>query len=967
MAALIREPVLLMSLHVPVLDELPVRALVLLMISFAASLTLSWGMGPEPVAHHLVWHNVLEILSIVISGLVFAVAWTAYRVRPQKPLVILACGFLGMALLDMGHVLSYPGMPSFFTPSSVDKAIHFWLLARYAGALAMLAIVLRDPGSDSLRQPASGRYRYGMLAGTLVCVLAAYAWLLSYPELTPRVFDAATGLTPFKRWAEFGVVVLHLLALVVVLRSMQGTRSFHRSFLAAALVAATLSEVFFILYASADDVYNLMGHIYKVVGWVFLYRAIFVHTVTQPYAELQASEAHLKAVLEAIPDVMFEVDHEGRFLYVHSEKPELLFASASRLMGERLEDVLPADAGRVSMAALDEARRTGSSHGRQIRFDLADGHRVFELSVACKAPLASGREQFVVLSRDITERLRKEDALRKLKLAVEQSPSTIMITDLHSRLEYANQAFSRSTGYSVEEALGHTPAILHSGRNARRTYDDMWHALNSGNAWRGELVNRRKDGVQYLESVLISPVKDDAGNVTSYLAIKDDITQQRLDQERLEQLSNFDALTGLPNRTLFATRFEPALATSRRNGQRLAVLCVSMDNFKSVNESFGEDVGDGVLVEMASRLKAVADDAGLVSRHNGDEFIVVRANTDMKAAACAAELIQNEIRRPCRIGGVELVVTACIGISLSPDDGAALDTLVQRAVTAAFRAKTEGRNSVSFFSTEMQHRSTRRLQLENALRTAIAHDELHVVYQPQVHIATRKVVGVEALVRWQHPELGALSPAEFIPVAESSGQIIEVGEWILRTALHQARRWHAQGRTGLVLAVNLSLQQFRHEGLLASLDRLLQETGFPPGNLELELTESIAMDDPERAVRIVQALHDRGVLLSIDDFGTGYSSLSYLKRLQLNKLKIDKSFIDDIDRDGTDVSIVTAIIGMARSLGMATIAEGVETAGQLEVLHRLGCDEVQGYFFSKPLSAVELGTYLQDGGTLHQS
>jgi EAL domain-containing protein (putative c-di-GMP-specific phosphodiesterase class I) len=244
---------------------------------------------------------------------------------------------------------------------------------------------------------------------------------------------------------------------------------------------------------------------------------------------------------------------------------------------------------------------------------------------------------------------------------------------------------------------------------------------------------------------------------------------------------------------------------------------------------------------------------------------------------------------------------------------------------------------------------------------------LHVVYQPQVHIATRKVVGVEALVRWQHPELGALSPAEFIPVAESSGQIIEVGEWILRTALHQARRWHAQGRAGLVLAVNLSLQQFRHEGLLTSLDCLLEETGFPPGNLELELTESIAMDDPERAVRIVQALHDRGVLLSIDDFGTGYSSLSYLKRLQLNKLKIDKSFIDDIDRDGTDVSIVTAIIGMARSLGMTTIAEGVETAGQLEVLHGLGCDEVQGYFFSRPLSAVELDTYLQEGGTLHQS
>ncbi len=943
----------------PVPNGMPGRTVAILLSSFVALLALAYVLDPISVTHHLVWHNVLETLSLVISGLVFAVAWTAYRVQPQKPFVILACGFLAMAMLDMGHVLSYPGMPAFITPNSLDKAVLFWLAARYAGALAMLAMVLRDPGPDGRTQPACASYRYGMLAGTLAFVSAAYAWFLFFPEHAPRVFDDATGLTSFKKWAESGVIVLHLLALGTLLRSMQGTWSFHRSFLVAALVAATLSEVFFVLYASADDVYNFMGHIYKVVGWVFLYRAIFVHTVIQPYADLQASEAHLKAVLEAIPDVMFEVDHEGRFLYVHSEKPGLLFAPAARLMGERLEDVLPAHAARASMAALAEARRTGSSHGRQIRLDLAEGKRIFELSVARKALPAADRERFVVLSRDITERLNKEDALRKLRLAVEQSPSTIMITDLHSRLEYANQAFSQSTGYSVEEALGHTPALLHSGRNARRTYDEMWHALKSGKPWRGELVNRRKDGVQYLESVLISPVKDDAGNVTSYLAIKDDITQQRLDQERIEQLANFDALTGLPNRALFATRFEPALAMSRRNGQHLAVLCISMDNFKSVNESFGEDLGDAVLVEMASRLTAAAGDEGLVSRHNGDEFIMVLAKTDMKAAAAAAEAIQSEIRHPCRIGANDLVVSACIGISLSPDDGVALDTLVQRAVTAAFRAKAEGRNSISFFSTEMQHRSTRLLQLENALRTAAAHDELHVVYQPQVHIANRKVMGVEALVRWTHPELGAISPAEFIPVAERSGQIIELGEWILRTALYQAQRWRAQGRTGLVLAVNLSLQQFRHEGLLASLDRLLEETGFPPDRLELELTESIAMDDPEQAVRIVQALRDRGVLLSIDDFGTGYSSLSYLKRLQLNKLKIDKSFIDDIACDGTDVSIVTAVIGMARSLGMTTIAEGVETAGQLEVLHELGCDEVQGYFFSKPLSAADMEPYLQ--------
>lgn len=952
-----------MSLQVPVFNGPSARALVLLLLSFVALLALFWRVGSQPVPHHLAWHNVLEILGIAISALVFAVAWTAHRVRPQKPFVILSCGFLGMLLFDLGHVLSYPGMPDYFTSNSLGKAVNFWLVARYTGAVAMLAIVLFGAGLGRPPQIVSRRYRYGMLAGTLVLVLAGHAWFLFFPDSMPRTFDGATGLTPFKRWAESGVIILYLIALAVLLRGSQRINHFRRSSFAMALVAASLSEVFFVLYVSADDVYNVIGHGYKVVAWIFLYRAIFVHTVTQPYAELHASEAHLKAVLEAIPDVMFEVDHEGRFLYVHSERPDLLFAPAARLIGARIAEVLPADAASVSMAALAEASRTGSSHGRQMRLELANGDHTFELSVARKAPGASDKERFVVLSRDITERLRREDALRMLRLAVEQSPSTIMVTDLQSRLQYANQAFVHSTGYSVEEALGHTPAILHSGCNPPRTYEQMWRVLASGKPWRGELINRRKDGAQYLESVLISPVKDDAGHVTSYLAIKDDITQRRLDQEKIEQLSNFDALTGLPNRTLFATRFEPALAMSRRNGRQLAVLCVSMDNLKSVNESFGEGAGDDVLVDMAGRLKAAAGEAGLVSRHNGDEFIVVRPNTDMKTVAAAAESIQNEIRRPCRIGPHELVVTACVGISLSPDDGAALDTLVQRAVTAAFRAKADGRNSFRFFSAEMQHHSTRLLQLENALRTAISNKELRVVYQPQVNISTRRVVGVEALVRWEHPELGTISPAEFIPVAESSGQIIDIGEWILRSALHQAQAWRAQGQTELILAVNLSLQQFRHEGLLKSLEEVLAETGFPPARLELELTESIAMDNPEQAVRIVQALRDLGVLLSIDDFGTGYSSLSYLKRLQLNKLKIDKSFIDDIARDGTDVSIVTAVIGMARSLGMTTIAEGVETAGQLDVLHELGCDEVQGYFFSRPLTAQALEAYLQGGAT----
>ena len=422
----------------------------------------------------------------------------------------------------------------------------------------------------------------------------------------------------------------------------------------------------------------------------------------------------------------------------------------------------------------------------------------------------------------------------------------------------------------------------------------------------------------------------------------------------VRKLVNFDALTGLPNRTMFASRFSQALALTQRSGQHLALLYLDLDHFKNVNDSLGHQVGDELLVEIARRLQLVVREEDTVSRPGGDEFIIVLPLADAQHAAHVAESLQSEVRRVCRLGHHELVVTSSIGIALYPEDGREFETLAQRADAAMFRAKETGRDSYRFFSADMQARSLRVLQIENALRSAVVLEQLALHYQPQIRLHDRQLIGVEALLRWNHPDLGAVSPAEFIPVAESSGQILGIGEWVLRTALAQARAWCTAGHTDLTVAVNLSMVQFRHPGLVDMVRRALADSGVPPQMLELELTESIAMDAPEKVIAIVQQLFDLGVQLSIDDFGTGYSSFSYIQRLRVHKLKIDQSFVRHLGEDPSAPHIVHAIIGLAQSLALETIAEGVETALQSETLLSLGCDTGQGYFFSRPVPAAQL-------------
>ena len=607
---------------------------------------------------------------------------------------------------------------------------------------------------------------------------------------------------------------------------------------------------------------------------------------------------------------------------------------------------------------MDTLARDGVCENLEVDFIMKNGSIIRGLM---SAVIVQVKDEVCILSitRDITERKHLERQLHKLSLAVEQTPNSIFITDLAANIEYANATFTTVTGYGQDEVLGKNPRMLQSGKTPRKNYVDMWAHLTRGESWRGEFINKRKDGSLYTELAQISPVKDINGVVTNYLSIKTDITEYKEAEARIEQLAHYDLLTGLPNRVMLAERFKLVLSQAQRNNEQMALMFLDLDRFKNINDTLGHALGDQLLKEVTRRLKHALRDEDTVSRLGGDEFVVILPDCDADGATNVVSKLIEVISQPCLLEHHELIITPSIGIAIYPHDGQDFDTLSKMADTAMYRAKQAGRNGFRFFTAEMQTHSARTLQLTVALRHALARNELSLHYQPQVSMQDGRVIGAEALLRWTHPELGMISPAEFIPIAEDSGVILTIGEWVLRTAALQLKCWMDGGFAPMVIAVNLSAVQFRHANLPGRVTQILDEVGLAHEFLELELTEAAAMDDPQAAIAMMNQLHERGIRMSIDDFGTGYSSLSYLKKFKAYKLKIDQSFVRDITVDTDDKAIVTAIINMASSLGMQTIAEGVETGSQLAFLRLQGCDEAQGYFFSKPLTAEQFDAFLK--------
>lgn len=671
-------------------------------------------------------HSCMELLAIVVAALVFSISWHSYRSEQAGNLSLLACGYLAVALLDSAHLLSYHGMPDFITPSSVEKAIDFWLAARLSEALVLLGVALR-----AWRPLTHPQQRYQWLAATLGGVALMVYLRLYQPQLFPRMFIEGQGLTPLKIVMEWLVIGLLACAAVGLLRRRE--QPFDRQGLLLAVGISILSELCFTAYRNSHDIYQLLGHAYKVLACLVVYRVVFVSSIQQPYIQLIS---------------------------------------------------------------------------------------------------------------EISERRRAE--------------------------------------------------------------------------------------------------------------------------QQVETLSFYDNLTGLPNLELLRDRTSKALSTLSRDAQQVALLYMDIDGFKDVNDSLGHACGDTLIRELGSRLQGLLRSSDTLCRATGDEFVILMPDVEnAESVGLLAERILNGLQRPFLLHGHLQIISLSLGAAVAPHDGQDCETLLRNAETAMYQAKQDGRQTWRFFDSTMNQQALARLQLLNDLRQAIAQHQLQLYYQPQIDLASGRLSGVEALVRWQHPVRGMISPAEFIPAAEESRLIIPLGEWVLRQACAQAASWQRQGLALPQVAVNISAIQLQHGHLEESVLQALADSHLPASLLELEITESSLVDKTEQVIDSLKRLKAMGVNLSIDDFGTGYSSLAYLQTLAVDKLKIDQSFVRDLTLNQDNRAIVSAIVQMAHTLGLACIAEGVESQDIAAALHRLGCQQAQGYLYARPLPADELQTLLHDWPAAH--
>ncbi len=680
---------------------------------------------------------------------------------------------------------------------------------------------------------------------------------------------------------------------------------------------------------------------------------------------LQNERVLMAAIVESSEDAILGETLDGIVTSWNLAAERMFGYREDEILGRPILDLLPAERRAEQDEVLAVIRCGESIKQLETERICKDGRRI---AVSVTVSPIRDKEGRIVgaskIARDITDRQRSGAELRIAAVAFE-SQEPMIVTDANTVILRVNRAFTETTGFTAEDAVGKTPRLLKSGRHDTAFYRDMWQAINRVGFWQGEIWDRHKNDEVYPKWLTISAVKDGDGSVTHYIGTHFDITERKQAEDRIKELAFYDQLTGLPNRTLLLDRLKQAMTVGTRSGTYGALLFIDLDNFKMLNDTLGHDKGDQLLQQVARRLTMCVREGDTVARLGGDEFVLIlsalspsESDTASGTETVALKILET-LNQSYQLGEAVYRSTASIGATLFKGQSIAVDKLMKQADLSMYKAKAAGRNAVRFFDPAMEAAVMKRVALEEDLRRALDEKQFLLHYQAQV-AGEREVTGAEVLVRWQHPQRGMVSPAEFIPLAEETGLILPLGQWVMEAACIQLALWaQRQEMAHLTIAVNVSAHQFRQSDFVEQVLAVLKNTGANPYRLKLELTESLLVENVQDIIEQMFALKAKGVGFSLDDFGTGYSSLSYLKRLPLDQLKIDQSFVRDLLKDPNDAAIAKTIVALAQSLSLGVIAEGVETEAQRDVLASSGCHNYQGYFFSRPLPLTEFDEFLR--------
>ncbi len=903
-------------------------------------------------SHFLLFHTLAELFAIIVAIIMSVVAWQTYTFSRNHFLMYLGCGYFWVAALDLFHALTYKGI-GVFDIEGGNTTAQMWLIARFAEALLLLTAPWFLSRTVS-RIPVF----------TIFGIGAVVMFLVVMSDVLPLAYIDGQGLTAFKIYSEYAVIALLICA--ALLLASRRDRVPHQIFVltVSAITLTIFAEIAFTFYVTLFDYMNALGHVFKFFSFWLIFKAIVSTTLTEPY-EVMAKGS---TTYDAIPDPIIVIDGNGVVHQVNRSACEYTGLSENAVVGNNVHQLFhPQNINEQDCVVCNHIKRNEPLHNYELFYP--DKSQWYEVDLR---PIDNTRHisGVVHVMIDVTERKMTELALKrtneslelsqqKLRLHFEDTPLGVIEWDPDFRVANWNPTAEKIFGYTKEEALGkHADFIIIN--DDKEQVEQVWQQLlNKSNGLRSKNQNVTKTGKIITCEWYNTPLISEDGEVMGVASLVDDVTERELIEAQLLKQANFDTLTDLPNRLLAFDRLNQAIKRAHRHDKCVVLMFIDIDLFKHVNDTLGHHVGDKLLIKVSKRLLSCVREGDTVARLGGDEFLIVLPDlVSITDSEQVAEKVLNTMSTPFDVDGKELVLSASIGITSYPEDGDDARILLRNADAAMYRAKEAGRNAYHFFTPEINEQAQRRLELESYLRHAIEKEELYIEYQPEIDIKTGDVVGAEALLRWKNERAGLIPPDQFIPLAEDTGLIVSIGEWVLRGACKEAVKW--QGNSAkYTIAVNISPRQFKGADFIPMVEEILSETGLPAELLEIELTENLLLEDSQEIYEMLNKLINIGVKLSLDDFGTGYSSLSYVKRFPFEAIKIDRAFVRDVMIDEDDAALCRAIIVMAKSLNMKIIGEGVETLEQMEFLKASGADIAQGYYLGRPMSSDDFRKFLE--------